>query len=585
MNRRFVARCAAGLAGIWVVIAGVLGASVPAYAHSQLVGAAPGPGQIVPSAPAAIELRFNEPVTLGPGPVRVLDTEGQRVDTGRAQPAGDGLLVRAPLRTSTSGGVALANGTYVVVWRATSLDGHPIQGAYTFSVGAPSISGTAGQALVDRYLAQSGASTTVGVLAAIGRMLAFLGMALLIGALVAATTWARRGVPPRAASSVIIGGGAIAAVGTVLVFLAQGSYSAGLGFTEMFRGDLLVDTMQTRVGTALIVRIALIAGVVAWWRWGRRAVPQRMAVAVMAVFVLALALSVSFAGHAATGPLPGIGVALDVMHFMLVSLWFGGLVMLAWGVLRTEPIEWSAAQRFSALALWCVIGIVLTGSAQGWRQLGSFSALTETAYGQALIVKVMIFACVLPLAAYARDYLRRRDNSAEPSDVVANGVDTDDGETNTETADTGGIAPSVVARKLRRSIAIEVVFLVGVFGASAVLVNTVPGREALAKPVFVQMVDAKVRIDGAIAPATLGPNDVHLLAFTPDGIPYDVNAMTARLERSDLGSLDIPLRRLTPGHYYAPQFVIPRQGTWNLIVTVDVDAFTRNTQQTKVLIR
>src|SRR6185436_4839567 len=78
----------------------------------------------------------------------------------------------------------LPDGTYVVTFRVTSLDSHPIQGAFTFGVGRAA--GSA--ATVAQYLSGRGGNRTVGVLFATVRALAFLSTLVLIGG-VACRRW------------------------------------------------------------------------------------------------------------------------------------------------------------------------------------------------------------------------------------------------------------------------------------------------------------------------------------------------------------------------------------------------------------
>ncbi|MGO2043373.1 MAG: FixH family protein, partial [Cellulosimicrobium funkei] len=76
-----------------------------------------------------LTLTFNEPVQVVPGGTTVLAADGTPVDVDVA--AVDDALVVTP-------GTTLGDGTYVVSWRVVSLDTHPVAGAFTFSVGAPS---------------------------------------------------------------------------------------------------------------------------------------------------------------------------------------------------------------------------------------------------------------------------------------------------------------------------------------------------------------------------------------------------------------------------------------------------------------
>jgi putative copper export protein len=58
--------------------------------------------------------------------------------------------------------------------------------------------------------------------------------------------------------------------------------------------------------------------------------------------------------------------------------------------------------RFSALALTAVTVLVVTGVYRALAELGSVGDVADSAYGQALIVKLAIFAVLLSGGAYNR---------------------------------------------------------------------------------------------------------------------------------------------------------------------------------------
>ena len=53
------------------------------------------------------------------------------------------MIARRPSLTLPAG---LENGTYVVAWRVTSADSHPVSGAFSFSIGAAALAGHRGRA-------------------------------------------------------------------------------------------------------------------------------------------------------------------------------------------------------------------------------------------------------------------------------------------------------------------------------------------------------------------------------------------------------------------------------------------------------
>ena len=112
----------AGLGAVAAVALLVAGSGAAA-AHDQLLSTSPADGAVLATAPASIELVFSKPpIALG----------AAMVVTG---PQGDllGQLQLADATASQSLPPGLPAGDYVVRWRVTSADGHPISGASTFS--------------------------------------------------------------------------------------------------------------------------------------------------------------------------------------------------------------------------------------------------------------------------------------------------------------------------------------------------------------------------------------------------------------------------------------------------------------------
>ena len=110
--KRFVALLA--LVGALIVA----GAS-PAFAHATLLTTEPQPGGRFESSPPAVSLRFDEPVEVTLGGIRLFDGNSNRIDIGAPHhPQGSGNQVQSSLPK-------LDDGTYVVTWRVTSADSLP----------------------------------------------------------------------------------------------------------------------------------------------------------------------------------------------------------------------------------------------------------------------------------------------------------------------------------------------------------------------------------------------------------------------------------------------------------------------------
>lgn len=109
------------------VLAGTVLVAAPAAAHAVLTDTRPERGATVTEQLDAVVLEFNEGVVFPQ--VQVTGPDGGRVEEGL--PVERGQSVEQPL-------LALAaQGTYRVVFRVTSDDGHPVEGAFEFTYQGP----------------------------------------------------------------------------------------------------------------------------------------------------------------------------------------------------------------------------------------------------------------------------------------------------------------------------------------------------------------------------------------------------------------------------------------------------------------
>jgi methionine-rich copper-binding protein CopC len=93
------ARCRTAIACSGLAVLAVLAFPAAASAHAMLESSSPARGAQVERAPDRVELRFNEPVEIAFGAVRVYDADGGRMDSGPTEhPGGRGEAVAVKLR-------------------------------------------------------------------------------------------------------------------------------------------------------------------------------------------------------------------------------------------------------------------------------------------------------------------------------------------------------------------------------------------------------------------------------------------------------------------------------------------------------
>lgn len=128
---RLAAAFAAGAALVAsvAVAAAVLLPAAPAWAHNELVASVPAGGAELAEAPREVVLTFAE--RLDPRFTQIVVTDAAKATVPTGAPAVSGATGTLQLPRP------LADGGYTVAYRVVSVDGHPVQGSFRFSVGAP----------------------------------------------------------------------------------------------------------------------------------------------------------------------------------------------------------------------------------------------------------------------------------------------------------------------------------------------------------------------------------------------------------------------------------------------------------------
>jgi copper transport protein len=290
-----------------IALSGAMAHAPPASAHASLVGSQPPEGATLADAPANLRLEFNEPVS--PLVVRLIGPDGQAVT-----PA-----VKAENNTLTIVPPQLAGGSHVLSWRVVSADGHPVGGALSFSVGAPST-----------RPALAALDTDPAVKAAIwaARLWIYLGLFVGVGGASFIAVLAQARLPGRTQGCIagIMLGGLMAAV---LSLGLQGLDALALPLTQLRRPDVWTSGLATSYGwTALVAAAAQLLGLVSLRATSAAAVGLCASCA-LAGAGLALALS----GHAATAEPAVLSRPAVFLHGICVAFWLGSLIPL-WAIVR-----------------------------------------------------------------------------------------------------------------------------------------------------------------------------------------------------------------------------------------------------------
>ncbi|MGW0916195.1 copper resistance CopC/CopD family protein [Streptomyces sp. NPDC002784] len=609
----------------------LLAGAGPVSAHAALTGSDPQQGAVVEQAPEQVSLTFSEEVALSDDSVRVLAPDGERVDTG--QPAGTS-------GTTYAVGLAdgLEDGTYTVSYQVVSADSHPVAGAFTFSVGAPSATSVS----VSGETAGGGA---VGVLYGLGRYLSYAGFVVMVGGGVFVLACWQRGSGVRAVQRLVVSGWVTLTAATLALLLMRGSYTGSGKVGDIVDLDLLGDVLQTKTGAALVSRLLLLAAAalfiaVLFGAYARpsptttlnegapRPLPDSredqekrdltFGLAIGGTVVAAgLAASWAMSEHASTGLQPGIAMPVDVVHLLAVAAWLGGLTALLVALYRSPetPVDGTAVRRFSALAFGSVVALVLTGVYQSWRQLGSWSAFTGTRYGQLLLVKLGLVALLVGVAWISRRWTARLAETVsaqaaprkEKAAVKAAAAGADPQRAAQLARQRAAMDTARQKRLrdadpnrfgLRRSVLAEAGVALVLLAVTTALTSTEPGRteqdaarataassSAASGALTLDMAfdtggeDGKGVVRIELDPARVGVNEMHVYATRPNGRAFDVPEVKVAftLASQDIGPLPVVPDHITTGHWSASGVQLPMAGDWKIAVTVrtsDIDQTT-----------
>ncbi|MFI8367525.1 copper resistance protein CopC [Streptomyces sp. NPDC085466] len=641
-------RLGTALARLLVLAAALLGTllagAAPASAHAALTGSDPKDGAVVATAPKEVGLTFSEQVAMSPDSIRVLDPSGRRADTGEIIDLCSGAVVKYGVALRAG----LPDGTYTVAWQTVSADSHPIAGAFTFSIGAPSATTVA-------LPEQAAGGGIVGALYGIARYLSYAGFAVLVGGGAFVLLCWPRGASVRPVQQTVVRGWLTLTGATLVMLLLRGPYTGSGKLADAFDLARLQAVLQTKTGAALTSRLLLLGAAalfvaVLFGAYARRTDPKERKDLTFGLGLGGTVVAAGIAGtwalaeHASTGIQTGIAMPVDILHLLAVAAWLGGLTTLLVALYRAPSVERAAVERFSRVAFASVAVLVATGIYQSWRQVGSWSALTGTRYGQLLLVKIGLMGVLVGIAWISRRWTRRlaertagadtgTELTAEPGAEPDPEPEPDAGEEELqdqapqEAPDAARAAQlarqraavATARRKkardadpertgLRRSVLTEAAVAVVLLAVTTVLTSTEPGRteEEAARtggttagsaavpdrPVDIRLpfdtggVDGRGVVRLSLDPGRTGANALHLYVDRPNGKPLDVPEIKVNLtlEEKGVGPLPVAPDRIQTGHWSASGVQLPLPGEWRIQVTVRTSEIDQTTIEKNVKI-
>ncbi len=503
-----------------------------ASAHAGLVSSEPAASSVLETGPDNIVLTFDEAVEAGLSSISLFDAQAQSITLGTpvAAPGNDSVVAASV--------PSLSDGIYAVVWRVTSVDGHVVDGAFSFQVGTAATDGSGG-ALLDQVGGGGSASSIIDRLLIISRMLGYLGAVVLLGAGLFAIGAPGRLAEASATKVLLRIGAALLVGGTLLQFGMQGATVVAGGFGDALSPNVWGRVADTQTGRMLLLRAAMSLVLVvmlalyrhrstAWWR----------STAITAAVITIVSFPAS--GHAASLDPQAWWTAVDSLHMVAIVVWLGGLVLLIAGgrAWLNDDEAVPTVRRFSAASTVCVPVIVATGVAQTWKLAHGFSNLTDTDWGRMLLIKVAVVTALVTVGGVSRWLLQ---HSGVPS--------------------------------IRRTVATEAVLGIAVLALAAGLVGQAPRPQVDSTVFTASITEAGVIAEVTLTPGHVGANEIHVVITPAGGSVVPVVGASGRIL---LPSRDLPPAPITfvaeGANHYSGVITLPFAGEWTLELVVEPTA-------------
>ncbi|MFC5402717.1 copper resistance CopC/CopD family protein [Cohnella soli] len=526
----FIIKAARLAIALVVICLGVATLSGRAEAHAQLEQTTPVSGAKLETGPASVELRFNERLDSGGMKLSVLNEDKRDISKGKPELFDGNKALRIDLPK-------LGVGRYTVSYSVISADGHPVSGAYVFTVGNPTSLKDASEldphSQVGHAHEHGGAGLTQqSFLLYASRIVYYAGLLTVAGL----AMWGlRRKMSADATDTyrrTLALAGKFALIATlVYVFFSLQDLGQGEPISEW--GRILTETTIGKLYIAELL-LALAAPLL-----------PSLAASARLIWPLAALLAEAWSGHAAAYDPVIYTVGLDFAHLAAASLWGGGLLLLLaiWRIDRSEAGRFAMA--FSKWAFISFVALWVTGVLSTLDFLPSLEYLKFTLWGKWLIAKVALSVLVAITALLIRQRLRKGD------------------------------APRGYLLKIDAGLLASIVLCVGILTYQTPL----PDNE----PLTYHKMGTEMHVTLRITPNEPGENNFTLKIWLPEkvakGEPKSVKLRMLPTSKKDVGYIDVPLEKYTDQEQDAyPDFLkttyrskgpyLPFAGEWTAQIRV-----------------
>ncbi|MEO2264962.1 MAG: CopD family protein, partial [Nitrosopumilus sp.] len=408
---------------------------------------------------------FSEPVDINFSALKVFDSNGDQIDNKDTKYFENELS----LIITTS---PLEDGVFTVSTKVLSkVDGHLVPDAFLFAVGNIVID----PSLFDKQ----GSSELVFLPEAGARFPGLVGQTIVLGVVIASLfiwgTQNKQSIREELEKIEKFHHGkfmTITGIGLGLVFVSD-ILMIAVQTIRLETSPLLA--IQTDFGNIWLIRMTITIILLGIWFWlNRKKVLTKKNQIAMFVASLALIATTSLIGHgAASGEAPAL--VLDYVHNLVAAVWIGGIFYFIFTLLPTfsqlkesskEKMSLVMIPRFSIAFIIAIGVVVITGPILMWFLESDVGLITESMYGQLIILKIAIASAIIVLGGILQFRIQKNAEKNLGSGKIS------------------------VHKKLKRTLKVDVVLGIILLGVVALLTNgTLPAGE-------IQRVDAQEIVYG-----------------------------------------------------------------------------------------
>ena len=480
-----------------------------------------------PAGTTEVIVYFSEPIDVNFSELKVFDTNGNQIDNKDTDYyEGElSLIVTTP---------PLEDGIYTVSTKVLSkVDGHLVPDAFLFVVG---------DVVIDPSMLDVERPSEIVFLPEAGaRFPGLVGQTIILGAVIASLiiwrTQNKHLIREELEKIEKFHHGklmSITGIGLVLIFISNILMIA----VQSIRLEISpLDAIQTDFGVIWIMRMSItviLLGI--WFRLDRSKSLSKKNQIPMLIVMLALIATSSLIGHgAASEQTPAL--ILDYIHNFVSGVWIGGIIYFVFTLLPTfsqlkesqrEKMSLLMIPRFSIAFIIAVGVVIITGPTLMWLLESDIGLITESVYGQLIILKIAIASIIIAFGGFFQ--LKLQKNAEKNLQL-------------------GKIS---VYKKLKKSLKVDVVLGIILLGIVALITNsTLPAGE-------IQKVDAQeivygfktleftenTKFDIDISPFSSGSNTILVKVSDFEGNPlYDSNQIKVKISNpsKNIAPIEVPM--------------------------------------------